>query len=549
MCSEHEYRYKHNSISCTIVEGQKEQCSATEEFVFDSTMTGNQQHQHGNGANPQSNGTNTSTYVIPLQINGEEVKTSTTYQVVNPATNEVAWESCSASKADAIKAADAAQAAFPAWSRTKVATRRGIFLKAADIMVRRAEELSDYIKAETAGAESFIAFNVFVSAEQLRDVGGRIATVVGHVPAYDMDDRSAMILKEPYGVVLSIAPWNAAYYLGFRAITYALAAGNTVVLKGSELSPRCHWAIGSVFKEAGLPDGVLNVLTHRPQDAAEVTTTLIEHPAVKKINFTGSTAVGRIIAATAGKNLKPVLMELGGKASAIVLKDADLELTAMECVQGAFMGSGQICMATERIIVHSSVASAFSQALKRATAKLFPQSGSASILITPVGVQKNKKLVSQALSQGASVVVGDVNAEESSNTRMRPIIVEKVTPEMDLFYQESFGPTVSLFTFEAEEDAIKLANDTEYGLSAAVFTADLAAGFRVAKQIESGAVHINGMTIQDDLNIPHGGVKSSGFGRFNASAGIEEFLHLKTITWADGVADRSPSSIGKIGLM
>lgn len=319
-------------------------------------MTGNQQHQHGNGANPQSNGTNTSTYVIPLQINGEEVKTSTTYQVVNPATNEVAWESCSASKADAIKAADAAQAAFPAWSRTKVATRRGIFLKAADIMVRRAEELSDYIKAETAGAESFIAFNVFVSAEQLRDVGGRIATVVGHVPAYDMDDRSAMILKEPYGVVLSIAPWyfrwqrvsspkhanqffrNAAYYLGFRAITYALAAGNTVVLKGSELSPRCHWAIGSVFKEAGLPDGVLNVLTHRPQDAAEVTTTLIEHPAVKKINFTGSTAVGRIIAATAGKNLKPVLMELGGKASAIVLKDADLELTAMECVQGAFMG-------------------------------------------------------------------------------------------------------------------------------------------------------------------------------------------------------------------
>lgn len=319
-------------------------------------MTGNQQHQHGNGANPQSNGTTTSTYVIPLQINGEEVKTSTTYPVVNPATNEVAWESCSASKADAIKAADAAQAAFPAWSKTKVATRRGIFLKAADIMIRRAEELLDYIKAETAGVESFIAFNVFVTAEQLRDVGGRIATVVGHVPAYDMDDRSAMILKEPYGVVLSIAPWyfrwqwvssskhanqffrNAAYYLGFRAVTYALAAGNTVVLKGSELSPRCHWAIGSVFKEAGLPDGVLNILTHRPQDAAEVTTTLIEHPAVKKINFTGSTAVGRIIAAAAGKNLKPVLMELGGKASAIVLKDADLELAAMECVEGAFKG-------------------------------------------------------------------------------------------------------------------------------------------------------------------------------------------------------------------
>lgn len=130
---------------------------------------------------------------------------------------------------------------------------------------------------------------------------------------------------------------NAAYFLAFRAITYALAAGNTVILKGSELSPRCHWAVGSIFKEAGLPDGVLNVLTHRPQDAAEVTTTLIEHPAVKKINFTGSTAIGRIVAATAGKNLKPVLMELGGKASAIVLKDAELELSARHCAVGAFM--------------------------------------------------------------------------------------------------------------------------------------------------------------------------------------------------------------------
>lgn len=143
-------------------------------------------------------------------------------------------------------------------------------------------------------------------------------------------------------------------------------------------------------------------------------------------------------------------------------------------------------MATERIIVHSSLASSFSQALKKATAELYPQSGPASILITPVGVQKNKKLISQALSKGAAIVAGDINAEESSNTRMRPIIVEKVTPDMDLFYQESFGPTVSLFTFEAEDEAIKIANDTEYGLSAAVFTEDLAAGLRVAKQIESG---------------------------------------------------------------
>lgn len=169
-------------------------------------MTGSQQYEHQNGTKPQSNGYN-STYIIPLQINGEEVKTSTTYEVVNPTTSEVAWESYSASKTDAIKAADAALAAYPAWSKTKASTRRDIFFKAADIMIRRADELSNYIKAETGADDTFTDFNVFASVEQLRDVGGRIATVVGQVPAYDKEDRSAMILKEPYGVVLGIAPW------------------------------------------------------------------------------------------------------------------------------------------------------------------------------------------------------------------------------------------------------------------------------------------------------------------------------------------------------
>lgn len=173
-------------------------------------MTENRHDEHRDGANLQASGTNTSTYVIPLQINGEEVKTSTTYKVVNPTTKKVAWESSSASRADAIKAADAAQVAFPAWSKTKCSTRRDIFLKAADIMIRRADELSTYIKAETAADESFTHFNIYVGAEQLRDVGGRIATVAGHVPAYDHEDRSAMILKEPYGVVLGIAPWYLA---------------------------------------------------------------------------------------------------------------------------------------------------------------------------------------------------------------------------------------------------------------------------------------------------------------------------------------------------
>lgn len=254
------------------------------------------------------------------------------------------------------------------------------------------------------------------------------------------------------------------------------------------MSPRCFWLIGSVFKEAGLPDGCLNVIFHRPQDAAEVTTAIIEHPFVKKINYTGSTAVGSIIAATAGKNLKPVLMELGGKAPAIVLKDADLEKAAKGCALGAFVHSGQVCMSTERILVHSSIAKEFSTVLKRTMEQMFGKSSPAPILINTPPIHKNKKLVEQAISKGAKILSGDLEAKEDSETRMRPIVVEGITKDMDLYHTESFGPTVSLIVVESEEKAIEIANDTEYGLSSAVFTEDLAAGLRVARQIESGYV-------------------------------------------------------------
>ena len=279
---------------------------------------------------------------------------------------------------------------------------------------------------------------------------------------------------------------NAPFILGFRAVSYALAAGNTCVLKGAELSPRCFHAIGSVLTAAGLPPGVLNVIFHRPRDAAEVTSMIIAHPFVKKINFTGSTVTGSIIATQAGRYLKPVLMELGGKAPAIVLKDANLEKAAESCALGAFLHAGQICMSTERILVHSSIAEKFREALKTAVDKLFGEDSAAPILVNAFPVRNNKRLVETALSEGAKVLTGDLKAKESSDTRMRPIIVEGVTKDMDIYQTESFGPTTSLIVVESEEEAIEIANDTEYGLSSAVFTEDLAAGLRVAKQIETG---------------------------------------------------------------
>ncbi|KAL6714151.1 hypothetical protein ACLMJK_008645 [Lecanora helva] len=476
----------------------------------------------------------TSDHVVPLLINGEEITTETTFDVTSPDTNKVIWRASTVSKQDAIRAVEAAQAAFPAWSKTTPSYRRDILLKASDILARRTDEAAEYMEVETGSAKSYSSgLNVPAAVEQLRDVAGRIAASTGYTAVSSQEGRSALVVKEPYGVVFGIAPWNAPYILGFRAISYALAAGNTCVLKGPEMSPRCYWLIGTVLKEAGLPDGCLNVLFHQPSDAAEITRTIIEHPFVKKINYTGSSHIGSIVAGIAGKALKPILMELGGKAPAIVLKDANLEKAAHACAIGAFVHSGQICMSTERILVHTSIASNFSTALKKAVDEIFGANSPAPILVNAPPVKKNKKLVEQALSKGAKIISGDVNATEQSETRMRPIVVEGVTKEMDMYYTESFGPTVSIIAVDSEDEAVQIANDTEYGLSSAVFTEDLATGLRVARQIETGAVHINNMSVHDEPSLPHGGAKASGFGRFNASAGLEEFQRMKTLTWAD----------------
>lgn len=481
------------------------------------------------------------TFTVPLIINGKDVTTSTTFPVVSPASHKQIWAASSASLSDVSSAIESAQAAFPGWAKTKPSARRDILLKAADIFQSRAKELGEYMMEETGAEYGFSGgFNVPLSVEMLRDIAGRISSIAGTIPTCSQDGTAALVVKEPYGVVLGIAPWNAPYILGTRAILYALAAGNTAILKGSELSPRCFYAIGSVLNEAGLPPGVLNVIYHRPEDAAQITTALIEHPAVKKVNFTGSTAVGRIIAQTAGKNLKPVLMELGGKASAIVLDDADLKKAATQCALGAFLHSGQICMATERILVHKDIKAQFIEAFKGAAEGIFGGDKPAPVLIASAGVEKNKRLIGEAVKSGAKVVHGDHEKNEShpetkeiSKTRLRPIIVDGVTKEMEIYHTESFGPSVSVIEIADEDEAIAIANDTDYGLSGAVFTENLARGIRVARQIESGAIHINAMTVHDETNLPHGGAKMSGWGRFNGNWGLEEFLRLKTITYQE----------------
>ncbi|OQE26671.1 hypothetical protein PENSTE_c005G00436 [Penicillium steckii] len=473
---------------------------------------------------------------VPLIINGQEEHLPSTFDVISPYTNEKCWTSSSASPQDAIRAVEAADAAFPAWSQTKPAARRDVLLKTADLLEQRLEQNAEYMRTEMgADVGASQGFVVPLAIRMLREVASRITSICGSVPVVEAEGQSAMVFKEPMGVILGIVPWNAPYVFGIRSAACALAAGNTTILKSSELTPRCYWAIGRAFEDAGLPAGCLNVLHCRPNDAPEVVNAMIEHPAVRKINFTGSTAVGRKIARSCGQNLKPCLMELGGKNSSIVCKDADLTTAVQGVLAGAFLNSGQICMATDRILVHSSIAPTFIPALQKALAAGADTSALPPTLVNTASKTRVEALVSSAVEAGAHFISGSADAKlpAGSGVRMAPAILGGVKEEMLVWQEESFASVAACMTFESEEEAIRLANGSGYGLSASVFTEDLRRGLAMAKKIQSGAVHINSMTIHDEPVLPHGGVKNSGWGRFNAEEGLNEFLSTKSVTWMD----------------
>ncbi|KAJ0122746.1 ldehyde dehydrogenase [Diaporthe amygdali] len=467
---------------------------------------------------------------VPFHINGQDVVASKTFDVVNPATGKAVHKCSSATEADAKAAVDAAAKALPAWKAMVPTKRREVFLKAAEVLEKRRDELATTMVEEVGVPRAWADFNLGVAKDLILDVAGRLVTIEGTIPTPQDPNTGALVLKEPYGVVMAIAPWNAPYILGSRSVIFPIAAGNTAVFKASELSPKTHWGICSVFAEAGLPAGVLNMIVHEPANAAAITSSLIANEHIKKINFTGSTMVGRIIGKLAGEQLKPVLLELGGKAPAIVWDDANLDLAADQCALGAFLNSGQVCMSTERVIVHKAVKDEFEKKFLASIDKFFPSAGDAPVLIHQPAVEKTKKLLKDAKDKGATLLNGDFEAQESTPTRLRPIVVKGIKEDMDLYKTESFGPTVALFEVDSEEEALRLANDTEYGLTSAVFTEDLRRGLRFAKGIETGACHINSMSIHDESALPHGGAKSSGYGRFN-SIGLDEWVRTKTVTY------------------
>jgi len=461
----------------------------------------------------------------------EAARQSATFDRLNPVTGEVATTAPAASLSDAKAAVDAAAAAFPVWSALGPNARRAVLMKAADALAAKSEDFVAAMMGEIGATEGWARFNLMLAVSMVREAAALTTQISGEVIPSDKPGCIAMALREPVGVILGIAPWNAPIILGVRAIAVPLACGNTVVLKASEQCPRTHSLIVEAFAEAGFPEGTVNIVTNAPADAGEIVGALVDHPEVRRINFTGSTHVGRIIAKRAAEHLKPVLLELGGKAPLIVLEDADLDEAVKAAAFGAFMNSGQICMSTERIIVVDAVADAFAEKFKAKVSTMpvgDPREGK-----TPLGAVVDQKtvdcvrgLIDDALAAGAQQLVSG----EANGVLMPAHVIDKVTPSMRLFRDESFGPVVGIIRARDEEEAIALANDTEYGLSAAVFTKDTARGLRVARRIKSGICHVNGPTVHDEAQMPFGGVKSSGYGRFGGKAGIDSFTELRWIT-------------------
>ena len=472
---------------------------------------------------------------IGLLIDGGERAATgkASYDRLDPFTGKLATRAAAASIADANAAVEAAAAAFPAWSQTGPGERRALLSKAADVMASKVGEFTKLMMEETGATGPWAGFNVMLASNMLREAAAMTTQISGEIIPSDKPGTLAMAIRQPAGVCLGIAPWNAPVILGTRAIAMPIACGNTVVLKASEMCPGTHRLIGQVLVEAGLPKGVINVVTNDPKDAAGIVEALVAHPAVKRVNFTGSTKVGRIIAELAGRHLKPALLELGGKAPLVVLDDADIDAAVNAAAFGAYMNQGQICMSTERLIVDEKIADEFVAKLAARASQLPAGDPRGHVvlgsLISSQSADKMEELVADATAKGAKLVAGG----KRNGTVVEATLLDHVTPAMRVYSEESFGPVKPVIRVTGEDEAVRVANDSDYGLSSAVFSRDIRRAFAVAARIQAGICHINGPTVGDEAQMPFGGVKGSGYGRFGGKASIAEFTDLRWVTIED----------------
>lgn len=434
----------------------------------------------------------------------------------------------------AITAAHHAAAAFPDWSNTCSEYRTRLLLATADQFESQRQQLKKIAADEVGAKDDWLNINID-KAISLLHYAASLTDQLGEeqIPS-EITGKISLTLRQPVGVCLGIASWNAPIFLAIRAIAVPLACGNTVILKASELCPQTHQFIATLFTAAGLPENVLTIVTNLPEEADNVVKALIAHPAIRRINFTGSTRVGRIVAELASRFLKPCLLELSGKSPFIVLDDADLESAVEAALYGAFLNQGQLCIATERVILQDPIADEFIDRFVAKAAQFkssLPNDSQTKLgpLINIEAGQRLQAIIDDAVSKGANILCGG----RVNGVFLDATVIDNVTPSMRIYTEECFGPLAHIIRCKTDAEALTLANDTEFGLAAAVYSQHTARALQLARQIESGICHINSPTTVDEVQAPFGGVKASGYGRFGSKAAIKEFTELRWITLDD----------------
>ncbi|CAN6619049.1 aldehyde dehydrogenase 5, mitochondrial [Trichomonascus vanleenenianus] len=467
-------------------------------------------------------------YAVPQLVAGERISTGRSFPVYSPLEGSVVSQVNSCERGS--EAVEAAMASAKEWRQWEPAAKRDIFIKASRLLAERKDDLVEIMSREVGlpamAAQAFTEDAVSYVSEL-----GSLIPVRNEALPTPGKNRQFMVVREPIGPVLALAPWNAPTVLAIRAVACPLAAGCPVVFKTSELAPYSQFAALETLLDAGLPKGVLNIVNASKEQSLELVPKLIAHSGIRKINFTGSSQTGKLIASLAAENLKPVLLELGGKSAVYVDKDADLDEAAKAVVVYSWANNGQICMSTERVYVHTQVYAEFRDRIIATAEKVVPVFEN-SPQVTPEAAAKVVNLVNSAVEAGAELMFHREPTQQSAtNNVVGRYILGGVTPQMEINDTESFGPVVYVNKVDSAAEAVELINSSQYGLNTAVWTKNVARGIAIAREIEAGAVHINGGTVFDHGTIPHGGVKSSGYGRFGAQWGIDEFSSVKTISW------------------
>ncbi|MCE1236768.1 MAG: NAD-dependent succinate-semialdehyde dehydrogenase [Hyphomicrobiales bacterium] len=450
-----------------------------------------------------------------------------THPVTNPATGEVIGRIPNCGRAETARAIAAAQAAFPAWAAKTAAERAAILHRLADLIEENVDALGELLTLEQGKPLAEGKGEVKGSAAYVRWFAEEARRIYGDTIPSPWADRRIIVQKEPVGVIAAITPWNFPSSMISRKIGAALAAGCTAVVKPAELTPYSGLAWGVLAEKAGVPAGVVNIVTGT---AAPIGDEFIENPAVRKLTFTGSTAIGRMLAGRAAQALKRVSMELGGNAPFLVFDDADIDLAVSQAVASKFRNSGQTCVCTNRFFVQAGVYDAFAAKFAAAVAALkvgngFEEGVVQGPLIEEKAVCKVEDFVADALAKGAAVATGG-KRHALGQTFYEPTVLTGATTAMAFAKDEIFGPVAPLFRFETEEEVVAMANSSEYGLAGYVFTRDLARAFRVSEKLKFGQVGVNAGVITTEV-APFGGVKSSGFGREGSKYGLDDYLDVK----------------------